>query len=84
MSVKPLPRNIHDELRMTCALNRYLILKTGKAMRLSDQYAHMHKFYHGQTPSHPPQIKLLADAHVNYLALYDKEEVLVKLKKQSK
>ena len=53
-------------------------------MRLSDQYAHMHKFYHGQTPSHPPQIKLLADAHVNYLELYDEEEVLVKSKKKSK
>lgn len=81
--VKPLPKYIRDELRMTCALKGYSLLKTGKAMRLPDQHAAMHKFYHGLTPSHPPQIKLLSDAHVNYSALYEEEEVLIKSKKKS-
>ena len=82
--VKPLPRYIRDELRMTCALKGYSKLKTGKAKRLPDQHLAMHKFYHGQTPSHPPQIKLLADAHVNYSELYDEEEVHIKTKKKTK
>ena len=81
--IKPLPRYIRDELRMTCALKGYSQVKTGKAMRLPDQHLAMHKFYHGQTPSHPPQIKLLADAHVNYSELYDEEEINIESKRKS-
>ena len=83
-AIKPLPKYIRDELRMTCALKGYSLLKTGKAMRLPDQHAAINKFYHGQTPSHPPLIKLLADAHVNYSVLYDEEEVQIKSKKKIK
>ena len=81
-AITPLPKFIHDELRMPCALKGYSLLKTGKAMRLPDQHSAMQKFFHGQPPLHPSQIKLLAEAHVNYSALYDEEEVLIKSKKK--
>ena len=63
-AIKPLPKHIHDKLRMTRAMKGYLALKTGKYMRLPDQYAAMDKFFHGKTPTHPPQIKLLSEAHM--------------------
>ena len=67
----PLPRSIRDELRMTVALKGYSRLKCGKPRRLPDQYSFMEKFFHGIKPSHPPQIQLLAEAHMNYRDLYD-------------
>ena len=80
---KPLPKYIRDELRMTCALKAYSALKTGKSMRLPDQHAAMDKFFHGKTPTHPAQIKLLAEAHLNYCALYEEMDVTVKKKNDS-
>ena len=53
-------------------------------MKLLDQHAAMEKFYHGHTPTHPPQIKLLAEVHMNYLSLYDEIDVTIKGKKQAK
>merc|ERR1740124_1861707 len=41
----------------------------------------MDKFFHGKTPTHPAQIKLLAEAHLNYCALYEEVDVAVKKKK---
>ena len=81
--VRPLPNFVRDELRMTCALKAYSLIKTGKARRLPDQHTAMLKFFHGQPQSHPPQIKLLAEGHVNYSALYEEEDVIVKSKKKS-
>ena len=46
-------------------------MKCGKAKRLPDQHKEMHNFFHGVKPTHPPQIKLLADAHVNYRDMFD-------------
>ena len=79
----PLPKHIRDELRLTCALKAYSELKIGKSMRLPDQYAAMDTFFHGNTPPHPPQIKLLSEAHMNYSALYEEVNVTVKTKKVS-
>ena len=52
-------------------------------MKLPDQHAAMEKFYHGRTPRNPPQIKLLAEAHMNYLSLYDEIDVTIKGKKKA-
>ena len=52
-------------------------------MRLPDQYAAMDKFFHGKMPTHPPQIKLLAEAHLNYSGLYEEVSLIVKKKKAS-
>ena len=80
----PLPRYIRDELRMTVALKGYSSLKTSKARRLPEQYEYMHKFFHGKVPSHPAQIKLLAEGHLNYRDLYDVVNVNVTKKKVSR
>merc|ERR1740124_1745550 len=44
----------------------------------------MDKFFHGKTPTHPAQIQLLAEAHLNYCALYEEVDVAVKNKKAAK
>ena len=81
---KPLLKYICDELGTTCALKGYSSLKTGKSMKLPDQHTTMDKFFHGKTPTHPAQIKLLAEAHLNYCALYEEVDVTVKKKKAKK
>ena len=57
------------------------MLKTGKSRRLPEQYDYMNKFFHGKVPSHPPQIKLLAEGHLNYRDLYDVVNVKITKKK---
>ena len=81
ITTPPLPRYIRDELRMTCALKAYSLLKSRKSRRLPDQYEYMQRFYHGKVPSHPAQIQLLAEGHLNYRALYDTISVKVTKKK---
>ena len=81
---KPLLKYIRDELKMTCALKSYSSLKTGKSMRLPDQYAAMDKFFNGKTPAHPVQIKLLVKLHLNYCALYGEVNMVVKKKRDAK
>ena len=66
-----LPKLIRDELRMSCVLKGFSKMKCGQAKRLSDQYVEMQGFYHGIEPSHPSQIKLLSDNHINYRDMYD-------------
>ena len=56
--VVQLPALIRNELRMTCALKGYNILKSGKSKRLTEQQALMANNYHGRPPNHPPQIEL--------------------------
>ena len=63
---------------MTCALKGFSKMKCGKSKKLKSQYEEMSKFYHGDEPNRPSQIKLLANAHINYRDLYD--EVIVKCK----
>lgn len=77
----PLPRYIREELRMTCALKGYSALKSGKSRRLPEQYDYMNLFFHGKVPSHPPQIKLLAEGHLNYRELYEPISATVTKKK---
>ena len=62
---------------MTCALKGYSSLKSGKSRRLPEQYEYMHNFFHGKVPSHPPQIKVLAEGHLNYRDLYDAVNVKI-------
>ena len=78
---KPLPRYIRDELRMTCALKGYSSSKSGKSRRVPEQFAFMDKFFRGKAPSHPPQIKLLAEGHLNYREMYEEVDVTVKKKR---
>ena len=48
-----LPVLIWNEIRMTCALKGYNILKSGKSRRLTEQQVYLAKFYHGKPPNHP-------------------------------
>ena len=56
-----LPKEIRDELRMTCALRGYSHIKCGKGMKLKQQQKELARFYHGQAPNYPLQIKPLAN-----------------------
>ena len=69
---------------MTCALKGYSSLKTGEPRKLPDQHSYMAKFFHGKVPSHPAQIQLLAEGHLNYRDLYDVVSVRVTKKKGTK
>ena len=69
---------------MTCALKEYNSLKGGKARRLPDQYNFLSKFYHGKAPTRPSQIKLLAEASLNYRAIYTATMKVVKIKHATK
>ena len=67
----PLPQRIRNEIRMSVALRGYAEMKCGRSMRLPDQHNSMFQFYHGKEPSHPPQIKLFAEAQLNYRDFFD-------------
>ena len=41
----------------------------------------MSKFYHGQEPNNPSQIKLLANAHINFCELFDEVDAVATSKK---
>ena len=71
----PLPKNIRDELRMSCALRGYSDLKCGKSRRITQQYEAMYEFYHGKPPHKPSQIHMLASANLNYADLYDEVNI---------
>ena len=66
-----LPKDIRNELRMTCAIKGYSEMKSGKPRNTSQQRIRIAEFYHGKPPNRPSQIKLLAEAHLNYRDLYD-------------
>ena len=68
---------------MSVALRGYAEIKCGRSMRLPDQHKAMSKFYHGKEPSHPPQIKLFAEAHVNYQDFYTTKVVQSSKKKDT-
>ena len=68
----PLPKNIRDELRLTCVLKGFSIIKCGAGKRLSKQQAELSEFFHGKAPHRPSQIKLLSDASLCYRDLYEK------------
>ena len=79
--VVPLPRYIRDELRITCALNGFNNMKCRKSKKLPTQHNYMSKFYHGQEPNNPSQIKLLANAHINFRELFDEVDAVATSKK---
>ena len=58
---KPLPRAIRNELRTACAMKGHSKMKSGKKMRLSEQWDFMGKFFHGRPPNYPSQIEMLAE-----------------------
>ena len=73
----PLPKSIRDELRMTCALKGYSDIKCGKSRKMAEEYERLSQFFHGKLPNHPPQIKLLAEANLNYRELHDEKNLTV-------
>ena len=68
---KALPKKIRDELILCCALRGYNTLALGNGKRIKDQYKEMATFYHGRSPNHPSQIKLLCSASYTYRRLFD-------------
>ena len=79
-----LPKEVHDELRMTCALRGYSHIKCGFGKKLAQQQKELARFYHGQAPNYPSQIKLLAEGSYTYRDLYDEETLVVTNKKSDK
>ena len=72
-----LPKIFRDELRMTCALRGFSHLKCGMAMKFKKQQEQLARFYHGQPPDHPSQIKLLAQGSYTYRELYEEESSII-------
>ena len=71
----PLPKQIRNKIRMSVALRGYAEMKCGWSMHLHDQHNAMAEFFHGKEPSHPPQIKLFAEAQLNYRNFFDSKIV---------
>ena len=78
---KPLPRAIRNELRTACAMKGHSKMKSGKKMRLSEQWDFMGKFFHGRPPNYPSQIEMLAEGRVGYADLFEEVEVPATKKK---
>ena len=79
--VARLPREIRNELRMTCAMKGFSELRSGKPRRLNEQHIFMSKFYHGHPPNQPSQIRLLSEGRAAYRDLF--EEDIVKTTKKN-
>ena len=78
-----LPKEIRDELRMSCALKAYSHIKCGKGKTVPMQQSAMAIFYHGHPPHHPSQINLLASASYSYRGLYEAETTIATKKSDS-
>ena len=81
---RKLPKHVRDELRMTCALRGYSHIKCGVGKKLAVQQKELAKFFHGQPPHHPSQVKLLAQGSYTYRELYEEELSIVKKKGNDK
>ena len=68
---RPLPKIIHDKLRMACILKSYSAINCGGENTLSKQHSDLSKFYNGEKPNHPSQIALLCNASYTYMDMYD-------------
>ena len=66
---------------MTCALKGISDLKSGKSRRLNEQYSFISKFFHGQTPNYPAQVKLLSEGRATYRDLFEEEKITSTKKK---
>jgi hypothetical protein len=70
-SRQPLPKQIRDELRMTCALRGYSSIRSGEGKTLKQQHDLMFQFYHGVTNKSPSQIHMLCQGVSPYCDLYE-------------
>ena len=72
-----LPKSIRDELRMMIALRGYSHMKCGEGRNTKQQEGIMYTFFHGNPPSRPSQVKMLANGEGPYSELYDYSTKLV-------
>ena len=68
---QPLPKQIRDELRMSCALRGYSSIRSGDGKTLKQQHELMSQFYHGVTNTSPSQILMLSQGISPYDDLYE-------------
>lgn len=68
-----MPKNIHNELRLTCCLKGFSAIKFGHDKTQPKQEAYVYKFYHRKAPNRPSQIKVLPSASYLYRKLYNGE-----------
>ena len=66
-----LPKSIRDELRMSCALRGYSLIRCGDGKTRKQQHELMSQFYHGVPNVSPSQIRMLSQAINPYNDLYD-------------
>ena len=62
-----LPKNVRDELRLTCALRGYSSIMYGVGKKLSKQHLELSEYYDGKAPHRPSQIKMLCEAQLGYI-----------------
>ena len=80
-NILPLPSQIRNELRMTCALHGYSELKSGLKKNYSTNINPCQFFFHGKPPNHPSQIHLLAEGRLKYSCLFESIQIKTTSKK---
>ena len=75
---------IRNELRMTCALHGYSVMRMDNGKTLAKQKEFINAFYHGNTTNTPSQIKMLAEGVSLYSDLYNSRITKVLSKKSQK
>ena len=71
------PKQIRNELRMTCALRGYSAMRVGDGKTLLKQYEYLNRFYHGNGSKAPSQIKMLAEGMSPYSDLYSSKKTTI-------
>jgi hypothetical protein len=66
-----MPKAIRDELRMTCVLRGFSLMRQGFEQTGAVQADTMNDFFHGVNGQRPSQIKMLAEGTSVYKDLYD-------------
>ena len=66
-----LPKNLRDELRMTCVLRGYSALREEGQMAQTKQQDFIYDFFHGIDGKGPSQIKMVAEGLSSCKDLYE-------------
>ena len=83
VAIKPLPKSIRDELRMTAAMRCYSMLQQGRTKKVKELQSDIADLFHGNpTASIPSQVQLLCNASFTNKSIY-LEEVVVSTNKNS-
>ena len=67
----PLSRDLRQEMKMTVALKGLSQMKESNAKNKASQENEMHRFFHGEEPTFPSQLKMFCEGHYVYRDFYE-------------